>query len=260
MARKWIASLVALASAWAQPAIAPPSLGFMQDSARALRPVYGLAGNFILGPSLSSKIVSAGFSGSIGLLKTDSSLAAFDSQGKLLASMDAPSGPALLAFSPSGTSALVYVESSNALVEWRAGTFAPLAFHDAQVAGDGVLAIAFPTPYEALLIVQRKNGIWELTFPLGAVGQTSQKALIGVQAPLLAVPSGDLVYRGSDGLVVRRLDASEVRLHAALPASYSLQQMDREWVQLTDLNSSARFAIHILPGHEAVYQLPESSQ
>ena len=73
---KIAALLLASAGAWAQPAIAPPSLGFVEDSARSLRPAYGLAGNFILGPSVAGKIVSEAFSGSIGLLKTDSSLAA----------------------------------------------------------------------------------------------------------------------------------------------------------------------------------------
>lgn len=261
MSKKVIAGLVvASASAWAQPAIVPPSLGFVQDSERALRPVYGLAGNFILGPSVASKIVSAAFSGSIGLLKTDSSLAAFDSQGKLLGSMEEPSGPALFAFSPTGASALVYVPSSNAMLEWRGSAFALLAFHDEEITGDAVLSIAFPTPFEALLIVQRKNGIWELKVPLGAVGQISQKALMGVQAPVLAIASGDLVYHDGGGIVVRRTDASEIRIAGALPASYSLQQMNRDWVQLTDLKSSTRFAIHTVPGREAFYQLPESSQ
>ena len=83
MARMRLLSIFLLsAGAWAQPAIAPPQLGFIEDSARALRPAYGLAGNFILGPAVAGNIVSAAFSGSIGLLKTDSSLAAFDSHGK----------------------------------------------------------------------------------------------------------------------------------------------------------------------------------
>jgi hypothetical protein len=257
---KIAALFLASAGAWAQSAIAPPHLGFVEDSAHALRPAYGLAGNFILGPSIASEIVSEAFSGSIGLLKTDSSLAAFDSQGKLLASMDAPPGPALFAFSPSGVTALAYIASGNALVEWRGSTFAPLAFRYEEVRADAVLAIAFPTPFEASLIVQRKDTIWELNFPLGAVGTASQNALIGVHAPLLALPSGDLVYTGAIGIVVRRPDASEVHIAAALPASFSLQQMDQDWLQLTDLNSNARFAIRTTPGRERFYQLPESSR
>jgi len=261
MPRAWIAAVfLMLPSAWAQPAIAPPLLGFLEDSASALRPAYGVSGNFILGPPVASKIVSVAFSGSIGMLKTDSSLAAFDSTGKLLASLDTAYGPALFAFSPAGTTALVFIASTNQLVEWRGSTFAPLEFHDQEVAASAVLAIAFPTPFEASLIVQRKDTVWEVEVPLGAAGIGSQKALMGVRAPVLALPSGQLVYRDAAGIVVRSPDGPDVHIAASLPRSFSLQQMNQDWVQLTDLNSSAHFAIHTAAGREGFYQLPESTR
>ena len=269
--KKIAALFLVSAAAWAQPALAPPSLGFVEDSARALRAAYGLAGTFILGPpvilgsSSGSQIVSEAFSGSTGLLKTDSSLAAFDSQGKLLASMDVAPGPALFAFSPSGVTALAYIASGNALVEWRGRAFAPVSLNYEPARSDAVLAIAFPTPFEASLMVQRDTvhghgEIWEVHLPLGTAGTASQNALIGVRAPLLALPEGDLVYPDAGGIAVRRADASEVHIAASLPASFSLQQMNRDWVQLTDLNSNALFAIHTTPGREGFYQLPESSR
>jgi hypothetical protein len=232
----------------------------VEDGASALRPAYGVSGNFILGPSVASKIASVAFSGSLGLLKTDSSLAAFDSAGKLLASLDVASGPALFAFSPAGTTALALIASTNQLVEWRGSAFAPLELHDQEVAASAVLAIAFPTPFEASLIVQRKDAVWELNVPLGAAGIGSQKALIGVRAPVLALPSGDLVYSDAGGIVVRSQEGSEVHIAAALPRSFSLQQMNQDWVQLTDLNSSAHFAIHTAAGRKGFYQLPESTR
>ena len=156
MALAWMAAFVLmLPGAWAQSSLAPPLLGFVEDSASALRPAYGVSGNFILGPPVASKIASVAFSGSIGLLKTDSSLAAFDSKGNLLASVDVASGPALFAFSPAGTTALAFIASTNQLVEWRGSAFARLEFNDQEVAASAVLAIAFPTPFEASLIVQR---------------------------------------------------------------------------------------------------------
>jgi hypothetical protein len=270
IAKIWMLALLLVSPrAWAQPAIAPPQLGFVEDAARALRPAYGLAGNFILGPALAGNIVGEAFSGSIGLLKTDSSLAAFDSQGKILASIDvgadAAPGPALFAFSPDGTTALGYIASSNALFEWRGNAFAPVSFQADEVTGDVVLAIAFPSPWEVSLFVQRSvfhgNGeVWDVHLPLGTAGAASQDALIGVHPPLLALPSGDLVYRDADGIVVRRTDASEVHIPASLPARFSLQQMNRDWVQLTDLASSARFAIRTTPGREGLYQLPERAK
>src|SRR3984885_6223836 len=120
------------ASVWAQPAIAPPRLGFVEDSTRALRPAFGVSGSFILGPSVTlanaaGQIVTEAFSGSFGLLKTDSSLAAFSSQGKILGSIDAAPGPAFFAFSPNSATALAYIASSKALIEWRGTAFAPVS-------------------------------------------------------------------------------------------------------------------------------------
>jgi hypothetical protein len=265
MSRTWITALLLAPlaqwspSARAQPGIAPPHLGFVEDSARTLRPAYGLAGNFVLGPSVAEKVVSAAFSGSIGLFKSDSFLTAFDAHGRELGSMGVDPGRALFAFSPGGNAALAYIVSNNAVVEWRGNAFLPLALNDEKATADEVIAIAFPNPYVASLFVQRNGTIWELNFPLGKVGIASRKAMIGVHAPLFALPGG-LVYRDAGGMVVRRTDASEVHIAAALPATFSLQQMDRDWVQLTDLNGSARFAFHTTPGREGFYQLPESSQ
>jgi hypothetical protein len=260
MTKTSIAALFLLSpSAWAQPAIAPPRLGFVEDSARTLRPAYGLAGNFILGPAVASTIVTEAFGGSFGLLKTDTSLSAFDWQGKLLASQDVAPGPAFFAFSPGGATALAYIASSNVLLEWRGDAFAPLSLNY-EITTDIVLAIAFPTPFQASLVVQRNGAIWELNFPLGTVGTVSQTALSGVHAPLLVLPSGDIVYRAAGGMVVRRSDGSEVPIAGVLPTSFSMQQMNQEWVQLTDLKSSARFAVRTTPGREGFYQLPEVSQ
>ena len=245
---------------WAQPAVAPPQLGFVKDSAGQLRPAYGIAGSFVLGPSAYGEIVSAAFSGTFGLLKTDSSIAAFDAHGKLLASMDASAGPALFAFSPGGTTALAYVASDNALVEWRGSAFAPVSLNFRDSIEGAVLAIAFPTPFEAALIVQRKETVWELHFPVGNAGTVSQSAITGVHPPLLALPSGDLVFRDAGGIAIRRIDGSETRIAAALPTDFSLQQMNRDWVQLTDLTGSARYAIRTTAGRESFYQLPEASQ
>jgi hypothetical protein len=258
MTKPWIA-LFFLAS-WrigAQPVLAPPQLGFVDDNAHALRPVYGVTGNFILGPPVAGNIVSEAFSGSVGLLKTDSSLAAFDSRGKILASIDVTPGPALFAVSPGGNAALAYIASANALVAWSGSAFAHLPFHDEEAAPDTVLAVAYPTSLEASLMVQRNDTIWQIDVALGTAGIVSQSALAGVHAPLLALPSGDLVYRDAGGIAVRKTDGSEVHIAASVPASFSLQQMNRGWVQLTDLTSGARFAIHTAPGREGFYRLPE---
>ena len=244
----------AVASATAQSGIRPPQLGFADSADGVLRPVYGVAGNFILGPGVAAKVLSQAFSGSLGLLKTDTTLTAFDGQGKVLATADAAAGPALFAFSLDGATALAYVASSNTLVEWRTGELVTMPFRPEP---DIVLAIALPNAFEASLIVQRDDGIWDVRFPLARVKlASSQKALVGVTAPVLALASGDLVFSDANGIVLRKPDNSEVRIAAQLPAKFSLQQMDSEWVQLRDLDTARHFAIRVAPGREGFYQLP----
>jgi hypothetical protein len=251
-------SLVALsmvASAAAQ--IRPPQLGFAGAADGTLRPVYGVAGNFILGPPVVGHVISLAFSGSLGLLKTDSTLVAFDGQGKVLATTNTAAGPALFAFSLDGDTALAYVASSSSLIEWSAGRFEAVPLRPEP---DIVLAVALPNPLEASVIVQREDGIWEARFSFTQASPASQRALVGVTAPLLPLASGELVFSDTNGIVLRKADNSEVHIPARLPAKFSLQQMDSEWVQLSDLATARRFAIRVLSGHEGLYQLPEAGQ
>ena len=222
-----------------------------------LRPVYGIAGNFILGPSVARGVLSQAFSGSLGLLKTASTLAAFDAQGHMLASTNAASGPALFAFSPDGAPALVYLPSNNTLIEWAAGKFEILPYRP----GPGiVLAIALPNAFEASLVVQRSDGIWQVQLPFTRSRIDSQKAVPGVTAPVLAIASGDLVYADAKGIVLRKPDNSELHIAVQLPAKFSLTQMDSDWVQLSDLASPRRYAVRLTPGREGFYQLPEAAR
>jgi hypothetical protein len=249
--------IVLVASAAAQTSLQPPQLGFAAISGGSLRPVYGLAGNFILGPSVAGNVFSQAFSGSLGLLKTASTLAAFDAQGHILASNNAAPGPALFAFAPDGVTALVYLASSNTLIEWTGNQFEILPFRPEP---DIVLAIALPNAFEASLIVQRTDGIWQVALPFTRSRVNSQKALPGVTAPVLALASGDLVYADANGIVLRKPDNSELHIAGRLPAQFSLTQMDADWVQLSDLASPRRNAIRITPGREGFYQLPEAGQ
>ena len=120
------------------------------------------------------------------------------------------------------------------------------------------MAIAFPAPSEATLIVQRSAGsFWDVQVSLGAAGTLAESALAGVHAPLLALPSGDLVYTSLTEIVLRHAGDGEVRIPASLPKSFSLQQMNQNWVELADRASSARFAIRTSASREGFYRLPE---
>lgn len=252
-AKLWIVFLLASAGAGAQT-LSAPQIGFVLNQARELRPVSGVAGNFLIGPPVAGDIVTQAFGGGFGFLKTSSSVSAFNGQGEILGSISASWEPSLFAFAPDGLTGLVYMESSQQLLKWGGGNFEPLSIpFEAGV----MRALAFPAASWARLFVQRDQTIWQIEVPLGAIGIASQSALVGVHAPLLQLPSGDIVYRDEGGIVIRRTDASEAHIAASLPKNLSLQQMSSEWVQVTDTATGPSLAIRTTPGREGLYRLPE---
>lgn len=240
-------------AAWAQHAVGPPQVGFIQDGHGHIHIVNGLAGNFLVGAAVSSGIISAGYSGSFGLLKSDAALIVVDRQGRGVASVLAPNGPALFAFATDGSPALAYFEQSKTLLIWDGHTF--------QTSGPSgtpaPLAIATVTSKQAEFIVQRDTGLWQLGIEVATGATVSQTALPGITAPVLLPASGGVVYRDAQGLVVRKPDGSEKHIAAHLPESLAFSQMGNGWIQITDLATGRLSAVNVQPGHEQYYLLPE---
>ncbi len=208
---------LALAAVVFAQTLSSPQIGFIEDSGRAVRPVYGIAGNFLLGNAAPGLVVSSAASGKFLMIKTDSAIIARGRSGQIVASVNAPAGPALFSFLQDGTPGLAYLPAANELFQWTGAGFQAVALD----AVSAVISIASPDPAHAALIVQRGDGLWVLRVLLASGNVDSQSALIGVNAPALMLPSGDIVYaavlrRGRlvthPGVVIRRTDGSEIEL------------------------------------------------
>jgi len=232
----------------------------MRDATDSLRPVYGMAGNFLLGDPAVVGVVSAGYSGSSGWVKTSSTVAVIDKTGSIVRSTAAPDGPALFAFARTGEPALTYLIATNTLLVWNVGAFNILPFDATALGANAVLSIAAPDSGHAAMIVQRDDGLWDVRVLLVTGEIDAQTALLGVAAPVLMLSTGEIVSSDSDGIVLRKTDGSERHISAVLPASFALQQMGEGWLQVQDLASGRQFAIRIAQNREQSYQLPEADQ
>jgi hypothetical protein len=249
---------ILLGVACAQPALAPPQLGFVQDGGNALRPVLGIAGNFVLGDAAQTGVNAAAFSGSFGTVKTDSALQAIDRFGNVIASADSPSGSALFAFSPSGVPSFAFLTDANAWMVWDGQAFNPVSI-DLSAMGT-VVSITSQRDGEGAVIVQRDDGLWDVRVLLATGEITSQTAIPGVTTPMLALAAGQLIYRDTDGIVVRKPDGTETHIAAQLPVNFTFQQMGDGWIQLRDLDTLDQFAVRITENREQFYGLPGVDQ
>jgi hypothetical protein len=116
--------LVAVASVLlAQSGITPPRVGYIRDEAGALRPVYGVTGSFVLGQPIARRVISAAFSGRLGLAKTAAALYAFNREGRRLGRLPVADGPAQFVFSPDGSEAIVFLPDTSEWFRWSDGAF-----------------------------------------------------------------------------------------------------------------------------------------
>lgn len=123
--------LAAAGGLLAQSGLAPPRVGYIRDEAGALRPVYGVGGSFVLGPPVNKRpVVSAAFSGRLGLAKTAVALYAFDREGRRLGRLAAADGPAQFVFSPDGSEAIAFLPDTSEWFRWREGGFQPIPLED----------------------------------------------------------------------------------------------------------------------------------
>jgi hypothetical protein len=255
-----IALFTLCASAYAQPAITPPQIGFSFDAVDSFRPILGLAGNFLIGPPALGGVTNAAFSVSYGLVKTDTAVIATSQQGQPLATFDAPAGPAAFAFQSGGTPAYVYLPAAHLLLQWTGTTFQMVPFNSGLFPAGSVRAI-FTADYAHVgILVQRVDGLWDIRIQIRTGESDSQTVLSGVHGPALVMSSGELIFTRASAIVIRKTDGSEVHLAAELPSSFSLAQMGAGWAILTDSSTGAQLAVRVTAGRESVYSLPKASR
>jgi hypothetical protein len=238
---------------FAQPGLAPPRLGFIAGPDHSLRPVLGLAGNLLLGNAAAEDVLAAAWSGSFGLVKTSSSLMAFDAN-HILASVDAVPGPALFAFRADGSPALALLPQTSTLYLWTGKAFSPIPF-PADWLGGQTLAIAEPQSGQLGLVVQRDDGLW-LEQMSTSGGKFIQSALPGVRPPVLLQQDGTLFYANQTALVIRDRAGNERRIETG-EAIAEMHWMGNNWVHVVGANGR-QLAVRTTPGSEAVSQIPEA--
>jgi hypothetical protein len=153
-----VLALIAAGGLLAQSGIHPPQAGYIRDGARALRPVYGMAGSFILGAPVANEVLSAAFSGRIGLAKTAGMISVFDAEGHLVAQSEVGGGPARITFSRDGSQATAFLLDSGESIRWTGARFRvesgiPAAF--SLELADGTLVLA----EGGELVFRKSNGL-----------------------------------------------------------------------------------------------------
>ena len=256
MSRATVLLLCFAASAAAESNLGAPVLGVARDIHRQLRPVYGVAGNFVLRGAISEVALTWAFDGARGLMKTDSELLTLDSSGKVAGRRPAPRGDAIL-----GADAAFFPAASEL---WLIGAHLDRRIRiEPDALGGDVVALGTPEGRSAPLAVCRGGRVWLVTFDVlsGAVThETLAPGAIGDQgcAGALLWLEGNFLLVTARGVMIQTAAGDERHLPLAGGAHGAQPELHRagdHWVQV-ELAGASPLLLLVTHGGGNVYRLP----
>jgi hypothetical protein len=249
-----MAMLLGCATAWGQPGLAPPRMGYALQADGSVRPVVGTSANFLLGDALVKEAISAASSGKQTLVKKAEELWLLDAEGQRIQSWPAPHGKIHMAFTRQGEAAAVYFVETRELARVEGGELTPVPF-EAEV-----VSMAAPRRGAVTLLVRRGEELWQTSVQTASGEIREEHLLPGVGGPALLRSDGTLIYMAAGELVVRQKDATEK--HVEVDATVlGIEELGGSWVALHVKREGAtgerRMALHVKPNEEQLYELPE---
>jgi hypothetical protein len=235
---KHLLPLFCAVCACAQSGIEVPAIGAVVDPSGSLRPVEGVAGNFLIGPAMLSGVLSAACSERLCLAKTDSKIVSEAGE------TDAPPGPAI--FGLDGDQAVVFFPDSGTFARWHDNLLDPLDWATDYWKDDGEVLSIRVRGGETDIAVRRDGSVW-IVHPDGSVVEW----IADHPGPVLLLPEGVLFTTG-DEVVLRHPDASEVRF--ALSGAQTIAAMGPHYAAIRVGN--ATYALRTESGREQLYLLP----
>jgi hypothetical protein len=237
-----------------------PQIGYFRDSANSVRPIYGLGGNFLCGDASDADLLSFGFTGTGGFLKSSNTLKVLDAAGQALASFDAPDGPAIVGMSVDHASAIVYYPQSTLWNYWHDGQLDTLTFDP----GGNVLALATAGAGKFLAVICRDDGRWLLHIDIASASIDAQEPFRGTGGPVLLRGDYLQVYVDGTNLMIARKGGEAVAVDfSAIADSFtpeSISDLGADWVHVRESGGGRNLALRITPGREQVFVFPEVAQ
>ncbi len=204
-----------------------PRIGCIVDSGGRLRPVLGIAGNFLIGEAEAEKVISAACSDGLTIIKREESLEIRTRHART--ERPAPAGTALFGLSEDGRQVVVFFSEAGEWLNVSAGSVR--AVRDAPVVEGEVIAVGFP---EQLV---RKEG---------------ESA-----TPVLPLPGGGRLTVRAAELLVTTATGEERTIALPGPAA-ALEWLGRGWVHIRLAEGAGRLALSL--ERKQVYRLPEAEQ
>jgi hypothetical protein len=230
-------------ASWLNAQISAPELGVVRYGDNAVRPVYGVESNLVLGKQVLPFADAASFSDFGGLVVVKGKIQLISRRGFVIAEYFANERKPLLDVSGGLTTAIAYLPTREALLHWSGKSFVLTQLEAGSFSGTATSVQMHGAHTARLLATTARGTVSEIAISLENGQLTSVKFLPGIRGPAF-LQQNLVLFHDKQGLEVEAPDGN--RRTVAFPSrDYMVERMSSDWLHLTSPSTKQSWVVHL---------------
>lgn len=239
---------------WLHAQISAPELGVVRYGDNAVRPVYGVEANLIVGKQVLPSADAASFSDFGGLVAVKGHIQLISRRGFVIGQYYANERKPLLDVSGALTTAIAYLPGREALLHWSGKSFVLTQLEAGGFSGTATSVQMHGAHAARLLATTPRGNVSEITISLENGQLTSVKFLPGIRGPAF-LQQNFVLFHDKQGLEVEAADGNR-RTLAFSSRDFSVERMSSDWLHLTSPSTKQSWVVHLNNSALHVSEMP----
>lgn len=232
--------------------VSAPELGVVRYADSAVRPIYGVDANLVIGKPMVRTADAVSFSDLGGLIAVNGRIQLVSRGGAVLSEYDSHEQKPLLNIDGDLTTAVAYLPSRAALLHWSGTSFLLTQVGGANFMGTPT-SVQKQSPHSARLLATTSDGnVSEITISLDTNQPSSVKFLPGIHGSAF-LDHGFVLFPDKQGLQVEAPDGSRRTIPVAA-MDLVIARMSSDRLHLTSAGTKQSWLLHF---NNTVLQLSE---
>ncbi|MFL6351539.1 MAG: hypothetical protein ACJ74Z_06785 [Bryobacteraceae bacterium] len=223
--------------------VSTPEIGIVRYADSAVRPIYGVEANLVVGKQIVRTADAVSFSDFGGLVAVNGHIQLIDRHGSVLGEYHSTETKPLLNIDGKLTTAVAYLPSQEALLYWTGTSFVATQLGKGSFSGIPT-SVQIQGAHSAKLLATTNGGsVSEITISLDTNQPTSVKFLPGVQGPAF-LHHAFVVFHDKQGLEVEAPNGSRQTVRLA-STDLVIERMSSDWLHLSSARTQQSWALHL---------------
>lgn len=225
--------------------VSAPRVGLVRYADGGIHSLYGVAGNYVVGPRLLDSADGLSFSEAGGLLVRQGALQLIDSNLQTISSFNIGTEKPVLAIDRTLDSAIAWLPAHHLLVNSNGTALVPMTIPDGSWQGQVIGLQKISSDVASLLLLNAETGsVEEARVSLGTGSVLSVSSFAGVTGPVFR-QADTLVSLHSGTLIITSVSTGAIQFFPIHAKDLTFERLSRDAIHLYSPSSGRDWILHV---------------